>query len=99
PGRGAGDALVLGGRARGHAGHGVPGPAGRASAVPRLTRAEPFRVAVPVLEPRLVVVAALPVGEHADAVGGAHDLVEMAGELAGRQVLVDVLAHLARAHQ
>src|SRR5262249_57787690 len=43
----AGDAPLLRCRGRGHAGHGMPGPAGRAGAVPRQARAEGFRVAVP----------------------------------------------------
>src|SRR5262249_37324166 len=92
-GTGQGRSLRGGGWPRGHAGRGGAGPGGGARPVPPPARAEPFLVAVPVLEPHLVVVAALPIGEHADAVGGVHDLVEMAGELPGRQVLVDVLAH------
>src|SRR5262249_17974062 len=68
-------------------------------AVPGPARDRGAGVAGPVLEPYLVVVGALPAGEHAHAVGGGEDLVEVAVQLAGGQVLVDVLADLEVRHE
>ena len=44
------------------------------------------------LEPDLIDVVASPVGEEADAVGAAHDLVEMLAQRRDREILVDLLA-------